>query len=181
MHWIGVDFDGTLAEYDGTDWYNAGAPIVPMVERVKRWLADGLEVRIVTARVSKRNVAMNAQRAFDAGMTPRAFAEAPIRAFLREQGLDAITKITAEKDGAMLELWDDRAIEVYNGHPLSLHMLPRFDETKLYVWLQQALAQVGGIVDMGDDAWYYTLTPERVRDVATIIAARSAEEEGSIE
>ena len=37
--WIGVDFDGTLAQY-GT-WVSpthCGKPIAPMVERVQRWL-----------------------------------------------------------------------------------------------------------------------------------------------
>jgi hypothetical protein len=45
--WIGVDLDGTLAHYDG--WKGAdhiGEPIAPMVERVKRWLSEGHEVRV---------------------------------------------------------------------------------------------------------------------------------------
>lgn len=50
--WIGVDLDGTLAYYEG--WNNGviGAPIKPMVDRVKGWIDKGYEVRIVTARVS---------------------------------------------------------------------------------------------------------------------------------
>ena len=51
--WIGVDLDGTLAHYD--EWRGVehiGAPIPRMVERVKDWLQLGIEVRIVTARVS---------------------------------------------------------------------------------------------------------------------------------
>lgn len=51
--WIGVDLDGTLAHYDywrGFD--HIGEPIPLMADRVKQWLADGIEVRIVTARVS---------------------------------------------------------------------------------------------------------------------------------
>lgn len=50
--WIAVDFDGTLAHYGtwvGPD--HLGEPIAPMVERVKRWLTEGHEVRIFTARV----------------------------------------------------------------------------------------------------------------------------------
>jgi hypothetical protein len=51
--WIGVDLDGTLAKYDTWNGPIAiGDPVVPMVERVKRWLAEGRDVRIVTARVS---------------------------------------------------------------------------------------------------------------------------------
>ena len=51
MGWIGVDLDGTLAKYDGE--YHAGKigdPIPAMVQRVKRWIADGKDVRIFTAR-----------------------------------------------------------------------------------------------------------------------------------
>lgn len=50
--WIGVDLDGTLAVDDG--WrgiLHIGGPVPAMVERVKRWLAAGLTVKIVTARV----------------------------------------------------------------------------------------------------------------------------------
>ena len=51
--WIGVDLDGTLAQYDG--WKGTehiGEPIPLMVQRVKDWLEAGHEVRIFTARVS---------------------------------------------------------------------------------------------------------------------------------
>jgi hypothetical protein len=52
--WIGVDLDGTLAHYAG--WrgsMHVGPPIVPMLDRVKRWLAEGTyDIRIFTARVS---------------------------------------------------------------------------------------------------------------------------------
>lgn len=48
-----MDLDGTLAEYHG--WNGGiGKPIPGMVRRVKAWLAEGLEVRIFTARVSPR-------------------------------------------------------------------------------------------------------------------------------
>lgn len=39
--WIGVDLDGTLAEYGG--WKGAdhiGAPVPAMLARVRAWLAD---------------------------------------------------------------------------------------------------------------------------------------------
>ena len=71
--WIGVDLDGTLAEYHG--WNGSiGKPIAPMVDRVKRWLAEGVEVRIMTARVSNRGgyseeSRRSADRAF-VGSTP---------------------------------------------------------------------------------------------------------------
>lgn len=50
--WIGVDLDGTLAEYHG--WMGAehiGKPIRKMVRRVRTWLKAGRDVRIFTARV----------------------------------------------------------------------------------------------------------------------------------
>ena len=51
--WIGVDLDGTLAEYDG--WQGAshiGDPIEGTVKLVRGWLEMGLDVRILTARVT---------------------------------------------------------------------------------------------------------------------------------
>ena len=56
--WYGVDFDGTLATYDG--WGGnpvqpLGEPIPLMVSRVKGWLAHGVNVRILTARVGQHN------------------------------------------------------------------------------------------------------------------------------
>jgi len=49
--WIGVDLDGTLATYGG--WKgpdDIGAPVPAMMKRVKRWIGEGREVRIFTAR-----------------------------------------------------------------------------------------------------------------------------------
>lgn len=47
-----VDFDGTLAHYDGYKGPTAlGKPIAKMVEKVKRWIREG-EVVIFTARAS---------------------------------------------------------------------------------------------------------------------------------
>ena len=48
--WIGVDLDGTLAKYGIWDG-SIGEPIPLMVERVKIWIALGVEVKIFTARV----------------------------------------------------------------------------------------------------------------------------------
>lgn len=52
MSWIGVDLDGTLACYDGYQNGAIGEPVPEMLQRVKEWLANGTEVRIVTARVN---------------------------------------------------------------------------------------------------------------------------------
>lgn len=51
--WIGVDLDGTLAKYGERQWPDhIGEPIAPMVERIKQWLKQGVEVKIFTARVA---------------------------------------------------------------------------------------------------------------------------------
>jgi hypothetical protein len=88
--WIGVDLDGTLAHYDR--WrgdYHIGEPIPAMVNRVKRWLSEGREVRILTARTLFK----------------------PVRAWCK-QHLGTILHITNRKDQRMIELWDDRAVQV---------------------------------------------------------------------
>jgi hypothetical protein len=102
--WIGVDLDGTLAQYDG--WKGAehvGDPIPAMLDRVKTWLAEGREVRIFTARVSHDG-------------SPRRILEANLsRAKIVEWcslHLGATIPVTNVKDYAMVELWDDRAVQV---------------------------------------------------------------------
>jgi hypothetical protein len=98
--WIGVDFDGTLAFYD--EWRgleHVGAPIAPMVERVRRWLAEGRHVKIFTARVYGRT-----------GDDLTAVVM-PIVKFC-QQNFGQMLDITCVKDFDMVELWDDRAVQV---------------------------------------------------------------------
>lgn len=97
--WIGVDLDGTLAEYDG--WKGVehiGQPVPAMVGRVLKWLAEGREVRIMTARVS-------------GPLESAAAALAPIQAWCAEH-IGVVLPVTNVKDYAMIELWDDRAVQV---------------------------------------------------------------------
>lgn len=95
--WIGVDLDGTLAHYDGwVDVSHVGEPVPAMLARVKAWLNAGVEVRIFTARV------------FGDG---RAVALPHIHAWC-EKHLGIIIPVTCTKDYAMVELWDDRAVQV---------------------------------------------------------------------
>lgn len=99
--WIGVDLDGTLALYDY--WRgpsHIGEPIGPMVDRVKQWLKDGQQVRIVTARVSPEK-GVEATSAIVA-----------INAWTLKH-LGQVLPITNCKDTNMTELWDDRARQVY--------------------------------------------------------------------
>lgn len=102
--WIGVDLDGTLAEYDG--WKgptHIGNPIPKMVNRVKRWLAEGHEVRIFTARVSHDGTAERMIQAQEAMYAIRDWVM---------QHINAELAITCVKDYGMVELWDDRCVQV---------------------------------------------------------------------
>jgi hypothetical protein len=100
--WFGVDLDGTLAEYHSKpqeEWRpdDIGKPIPAMVERVKAWLAEGRDVRIVTARVGPGN---------DPAVTTP-----PIKLWCL-QHLGRVLPVIAAKDSNMIELWDDRAVQV---------------------------------------------------------------------
>lgn len=92
--WIGVDFDGTLAVYHGyAPGRKFGDPILPMLIRVKEWLANGVEVRIVTARAADPDEAKAVQDWCETHGLPR-------------------LAVTDRKDFSMIELWDDRAVRV---------------------------------------------------------------------
>lgn len=99
--WIGVDLDGTLAVYDG--WkgeYHIGEPVPLMVDRIKQWLSAGQEVRIFTARISGPRE----------GISP----EENIRIIQdwTEKHIGARLPVTCTKDFGMIQLWDDRAVQV---------------------------------------------------------------------
>lgn len=88
--WVGVDLDGTLAFYDeyrGDD--HVGVPIPAMVKKVKEWLDEGVDVRILTAR--KPHPA--------------------IRRWCNIH-LGKVLPITSEKNSGMIALYDDRAVGV---------------------------------------------------------------------
>ena len=59
----------------------------------KTWVEQGIRVKIVTARAS------------DPEGIP------PVKSWLKKQGLPDL-EVTNEKDFSMIELWDDRAIQV---------------------------------------------------------------------
>lgn len=103
--WIGVDLDGTLAFDNGNPFQPGyiGPPVDLMVSRVKRWLAQGKDVRIVTARVSTDG--SNA-RNWEKQQSIHAI-EAWCERFIGRK-----LPITNQKDYMMRELWDDRAVQV---------------------------------------------------------------------
>lgn len=99
--WVGVDLDCTLAEYNG--WVSIdhiGRPIPAMVNRVKRWLERGYEVRIFTARVgdTKDDRDISAVRR-------------TIELWCAEH-IGQVLPITNVKDFGMIVLYDDRCVAV---------------------------------------------------------------------
>jgi hypothetical protein len=110
--WIAVDLDGTLAQYNG--WVSEehiGNPVPAMLTRVKEWLAAGRDVRIFTARVDGGEVAIamgneDGQRFRDVQR---------VKGFIERWCLEHIGQvlpITNRKDYGMIELWDDRCVQV---------------------------------------------------------------------
>lgn len=101
--WIGVDLDGTLAHFDGKyDPAVIGAPIAPMLARVRQMIETGWTVKIMTARAADLS------------------NHAVIHAWLLEHGLP-ILEVTDRKDFDMVWLWDDRAIAVATNTGISHH------------------------------------------------------------
>lgn len=102
--WIGVDLDGTLAHYE--QWISAtvvGKPIPEMIERVKRWVDEGYDVRIFTDRVSHDSTPLR--------MVDAEHARQAIERWCVEH-IGVKLPVTCCKDYAMVELWDDRAVQV---------------------------------------------------------------------
>jgi len=108
MHknWVGVDLDGTLAEWwdtnhpEGWDGEGVNAPVHRMVEMVKRAIDRGLHVKICTARVGPTE-------------TPERIEKQTI--LIQdwcEKHIGRPLEVTASKDPYMLELWDDRAVRI---------------------------------------------------------------------
>lgn len=93
--WTGVDLDGTLAYYDGWKGLSyIGEPVTKMVDRVIKWVKKGRNVKIFTARVSEPD-----------------YDEAVIQAWLEKVGIGRLP-VTNVKDMHMIELWDDRCVQV---------------------------------------------------------------------
>lgn len=107
--WIGVDLDGTLAVYD--HWRgltHIGEPIMPMLRRVTAWLAEGQEVRIFTARVS---VVQSDRPTYATAVEEAHHALRAIQSWCLEH-IGVTLEVTCQKDFNMIELWDDRAVQV---------------------------------------------------------------------
>lgn len=92
--WFGVDLDGTLAVWDSNSTLDRiGPPIPAMVDYVRRMVANGIRVKIFTARASDPEQILK------------------IQTWLRQNGLPDL-EITNVKDYQMERLYDDRAVRV---------------------------------------------------------------------
>ncbi len=92
--WIGVDLDGTLARDDPANPITRiGDPVPLMLQRVKKMIEQGVQVKIFTARASDTEQL------------------ALVRQWLLENGLPEL-EITNVKDFGMLQLYDDRCVQV---------------------------------------------------------------------
>ncbi len=110
--WIGVDLDATLAKYEGFKGAeHIGEPIMPMVNRVKQWLENGKRVKIFTARVDGGTEALSMGNEHGEQFKHVEVVKTYIRAWcLKHIGQEL--EITNRKDYGMIELWDDRCVQV---------------------------------------------------------------------
>lgn len=106
--WVGVDFDGTLSTHEsGDSTGGTGEPVPAMVDFVKKLLADGVEVRICTARVwAPRDERWSAELANECGRQRLLIMD------WCEKHIGKRLQVTCEKDPGMLFLLDDRAVHV---------------------------------------------------------------------
>ena len=128
--WVGCDLDGTLAKYDG--WPadgSIGEPIGPAVQAVKILLAKGIAVRIVTARVCSATLNDNIPCLDNAEVVK-------VQRWC-EKHIGQKLPVVFWKDKQMVELWDDRAIQMIpnEGIPIVVKSMPviRIAE-KLWHW-----------------------------------------------
>lgn len=80
-----------------------------MVERVKKWLEEGTKVKIMTARITK-------------GPRDEHDPEAVIKAIEEwcETHIGQKLEVTCQKDYYMLQLWDDRCVQVIANEGMSI-------------------------------------------------------------
>lgn len=90
---VGVDLDGSLAEYSGVWGAPIGKPVLPMLVKIYELRAQGKKVVLFTARAEE----------------PSLIPE--IKAWLEPLGL-ADMEITNKKSLDMVTFYDDRAIQL---------------------------------------------------------------------
>lgn len=121
--WIGVDLDGTLAV--AGSWKgmaHIGEPVPGMMRRVRAWIEKGLKVKVVTARAGD-----------PVGL-------AATRAWLETHGLGGL-EVTDRKDFGMVELWDDRAVQVVHNTGICFLSPSAFGRPRAPILPDEALGQ----------------------------------------
>lgn len=109
--WIGVDLDGTLAQYDkfvAVD--HIGAPVPGMVDFVKRLLDDGEDVRIFTARIAPATLAYNKSSQEELEDELNKVVTAIV--VWSHTNIGRMLPIAHSKDFMMKALYDDRCIQI---------------------------------------------------------------------
>lgn len=144
--WYGFDLDGTLAVYDGWKGIDhIGDPVVPMVQLARRMHEAGYRIKVVTARVSPRPLPETRPNPYiknhwcvqDPDVQTWALeSDWGAREFVQEwcyRNLGFVPGVTHEKDYAMLQLFDDRCVQVEANTGRVLGRLPdelaRFGES----------------------------------------------------
>ncbi len=103
-----VDLDDTLVR----DEYPAIGPLIPaMADRVRAWLAEGLDVRIFTARVAW-NYDDDPRAPFDFQAFKRAIEQRRLIEAWTEQIFGQRLRVTCQKDFETRCLYDDRAVPI---------------------------------------------------------------------
>lgn len=94
---IAVDLDGTLAEYNGWKGHShIGAPVMTMINKVKKANAEGKQIWIFTARLADESQKMQEEIML------------VIEKWCHVQGI-VISGVTCIKHKFFKEFWDDRA------------------------------------------------------------------------
>jgi len=96
---ICVDLDGTLANHDNTTIYSIGTPIPEMVDRVRRWISEGYQVVIFTARLTQST---EKPRNIEA-------MRLTIESWCRKN-IGMTLHVTSEKPHRVIAFWDDKAV-----------------------------------------------------------------------
>lgn len=108
--WIGCDLDGTCAKYAEIVPIDViGEPLWPMIERMRVWVQHNIDVRMMTARMPLPGQTMKCL------VTGRHWSYAEMNVVIGNWSERLVGKRligTCIKDFYMVELWDDRAIQM---------------------------------------------------------------------
>lgn len=104
--WVGIDLDGTLARYDiWVSHLHIGEPVPEMIRKIHKFLDQGYQVKIFTARMS----------------VPEHVEEvSKLIADYTLKHVGVALEATCQKDYGMVLLLDDRAREIVPNTGLTL-------------------------------------------------------------